>query len=128
MGKTIRNTKTRTDESKYKSKVRARVAWKRFRERLKKERKVCELTLKPLSRNFECHHKDLDIEHYEMLVDDHFCVLNNTAHETIHYLYRYVCDGDFSILDRLSEILHSMYEINHAEKTEKTEKTENSGQ
>lgn len=118
--------KNKTEESKYKSKIRARVSWKNFRERLKKERKIDALTQKPLNKGYECHHCDLNVAHYEIFTDENFELLNTKSHDVVHFLYGYYVK-DAAILDRLKAILDKMVALN-VEPTEKTEKTENSGQ
>lgn len=112
--------KNKTEESKYKSKVRARVGWKRFRERLRKERKVDALTNMKLNKGYECHHCDLNIENYDKFIDENFELLNTKSHDTIHFLYGYYVK-DAAILDRLRAILEKMVALNTTEKTEKTE-------
>lgn len=126
MGKTIRNTKTKTDESKYKSKVRSRVAWKNFRERLRKERKVDALTNMKLNKGWELHHLNLNIAEYDKFIDENFECLNTKSHDVVHFLYTYY-RKDAAILDRLKAILDKMVALNEEptdvlNTTEKTEK------
>lgn len=92
-----------------KSKFRASAKWKRFRQDMKKERKVDALTLYPLRAGFNLHHMCLtnDMNIYQTLNPECFETLNKTSHDLIHDLFRYF-EKDETILDRLSDILHQM--------------------
>ena len=84
---------------------------------MKEERKVCELTSKPLRAGFQVHHMDLDVNHYTILDENNFAVLNRQAHEIVHYLFRYYAK-DPLIIDRLIVILNRMVELNAKQEVE----------
>lgn len=97
-----------------KSKWRSQRQWKDFRKKLKDERKVDAVTLKPLRSGFNLHHLDMSNqkERYTDLSDEtKFVACNKQTHEIIHHLYRYYAK-DPSIVQRLEEILKKMKEIN----------------
>ena len=61
--------------------------WKEFRQRLKGERKVCEITGSKLTKLFQVHHMDLNEEHYEDLNPDNFSCLSWNMHKVVHALF-----------------------------------------
>lgn len=100
-----------TKEAKEKSKIRRSAKWKKFRGYLKKKRKVDEITLSPLYKGFQVHHKDLHFENYAILNPDNFSTLNRKSHDFIHWLYNYY-SKDKKVLDRIKNILDDMIELN----------------
>ena len=78
-----------TKASKEKAKFRATSVWKKFRELLKKERKVDFITKKPLRKVFQVHHCDLNENHYKDLNPLNFITVNKNSHKIIHEIYRY---------------------------------------
>lgn len=95
-----------------KTKFRSSAVWKKFRSRLKSERKVDEITRKPLLKGFQLHHLDLDENHYEDISDEtHFSCLNRQTHDMIHWLLRYYI-ADPGIIDRLRDFCERHKEIN----------------
>lgn len=94
------------------SKFRASSKWKKFRSRLKSERKVDYITQKKLLKCWNLHHLDMRDENYQNLEnEDNFVCLNKMMHEVVHDLYRYYVH-DETVIDRLEEILKKMKEIN----------------
>ena len=95
--------------SKEKAKFRATSVWKKFRELLKKERKVDFITKKPLRKGFQVHHCDLNENHYKDLNPLNFITVNKNSHKIIHEIYRY----DWRmILDNLRIVFEKMDELN----------------
>ena len=98
-----------TKASKEKAKFRATSIWKKFRELLKKERKVDFITKKPLRKGFQVHHCDLNENHYKDLNPLNFITVNKNSHKIIHEIYRY----DWRmILDNLRIVFVILYELN----------------
>ena len=98
-----------TKTSKEKAKFRATSVWKKFRELLKKERKVDFITKKPLRKGFQVHHCDLNENHYKDLNLLNFITVNKNSHKIIHEIYRY----DWRmILDNLRIVFEKMDELN----------------
>ena len=97
---------------KDKTRFRNSSKWKKFRLRLKKERKVDALTQKPLYSGFTLHHMDFDPNHYEDITDEsHFLCLNQQSHEFLHWFMRYAL-SDPDIMKRLEEIIEEHKRIN----------------
>ena len=98
-----------TKASKEKAKFRATSVWKKFRDLLKKERKVDFVTNKPLRKGFQVHHCDLNENHYKDLNPLNFITVNRNSHKIIHEIYRY----DWRmILDNLRIVFEKMDELN----------------
>lgn len=98
-----------TKASKEKAKFRATSVWKKFRDLLKKERKVDFITKKPLRKGFQVHHCDLNENHYKDLNPLNFITVNRNSHKIIHEIYRY----DWRmILDNLRIVFEKMDELN----------------
>lgn len=101
-----------TKQAKAKCKFRSSSKWKKLRDKLKKQRKLDELTMKPLRAGWNLHHLDMSESHYEDISNEsHFSCLNRQSHECIHFLFRYYKD-DHSILLRLKDILDRMERLN----------------
>lgn len=75
------------NNQKSKRKFRSSKKWKEFRQKLKEERKVCEVTGNKLTKMFQVHHEDLREEFYEELDEDKFSVLSWNMHKCVHYLF-----------------------------------------
>ena len=71
-----------------KSKVRKSREWKDFRKKLIEKQKVDPITGKKLTTGCNCHHLDLNVNHYSDLKEDKFVILNRQSHEIIHALFR----------------------------------------
>lgn len=102
-----------TDEQKYKRKVRASGSWKRFRNYMKKIRKIDAVTEKPLRAGWQLHHCDLDVNHYENFDPENFECLNKKSHDMIHWITRYE-DTD-KILMNIKRIVDKMKLLNNDE-------------
>ena len=98
-----------------KTKFRSSKEWKTFRKDLKKSQKIDPITLKRLTTRANCHHRDLNENHYTDLSNpSHFVMYNPQTHDTIHFLYNIVVrDGLEETLERLRKELLAMLEVNH---------------
>lgn len=76
-----------TKNSDIKNKVRKTPEWKEFRENLIKEQKVDPITGKKLQKGCNCHHRDLNIEHYDQFDNERQVMLNRQSHEILHFFY-----------------------------------------
>lgn len=100
---------------KDKTKFRSSKEWKAFRKALKDEQKVDPLTLNKLTTRANCHHRDLNPEHYSNISDkSHFVVYNSMSHDTVHFLYNIArrC-GLNELFNRLKGELEPMLRINN---------------
>lgn len=99
--------------SKEKSKFRNTKSWKVFRQRLKQERKIDAITLKPLSKLYNLHHliETSDEEVYTDLSDEtKFACLNPQTHNTIEFLYSHaVKDKEF--MSRVNNMIEEMLKL-----------------
>lgn len=73
--------------SEIKDKVRKSTEWKDFRKELIKKQKISFISEKKLLKNANCHHLDLNVEHYDIFDDEHQVMLNRQDHELIHAVY-----------------------------------------
>ena len=111
--KTKNKPKRSTKAQSKKTKFRATKEWKEFRKALKEEQKIDPITLSKLYKSCNCHHMDLNAEHYTDISNkEHFVILNSTSHDMVHWLYRYYIK-DPDVLNRLKNILDKMKEINN---------------
>ncbi len=95
-----------------KSKFRSTSKWKKFRKGMKAKCKVDYITNRPLIKGWNLHHLDLNSDHYEDISNEsHFCCLNKTSHELVHWLFRYKDWRD--VLNRTKELLQHMEELNN---------------
>jgi hypothetical protein len=100
------------DIQKMKRNFRATKPWKNLKNKLKKERKVDELTGKPLRAGWNLHHIDLDDTHYKDISNENnFMCLNKQSHEFLHWFMRYAL-SDPDIMKRLEEIIEEHKRIN----------------
>lgn len=100
-------------ESKYKSKVRSRVSWKKLKEEYRKlQKNKCAVTDARLTKTAQLHHLDLDIAHYEDFASGNFVLLSVTAHDFVHWLWGKGNNNWRLRLQRISEILEKMEKIN----------------
>ena len=99
-----------------KTKFRSTSTWKNFRQLLRKERRVDEITLQPLRSGFQVHHMILhgrgsDEESYQDLSDKkNFRCYQAMTHRVIHWLFNFY-KKDPTILDRIKSDLELMKEL-----------------
>lgn len=98
-----------------KAKFRASKQWKQFREHMKANQDgKCYVTGAKLTRTANLHHKDMDMENYEDISNEHnFVFLSKKAHEMVHWLWGKGHNDWRSRLARLEEILIDMDRINN---------------
>ena len=97
-----------------KSSWRQRKVWTDFRDRIKKERRVCELCRTPLRKTWNLHHKMITTDEtvYTDLSDPtKFSALSNKAHDVVHFCYDHA-RKDPEFMDRLNRLVNEMLELN----------------
>lgn len=108
--------KSTRSQGKAKQKFRSTSTWKNFRQLLRKERRVDEITLQPLRSGFQVHHMILhgrgsDEESYQDLSDKkNFRCYQAMTHRVIHWLFNFY-KKDPTILDRIKSDLELMKEL-----------------
>lgn len=111
------DNKTKTEKTaaaKMKERFRRSDKWINFRlEKYAEQNGKDQLTGKPLRKGFQCHHKDLHKENYQILEKENFCCVNPQSHDFIHWFYGYYKD-DPNIMIRLLEIMAKMKELSEA--------------
>lgn len=98
-----------------KAQFRRTKEWKDFRDKIKKKQKKDPITDKPLTKNYNLHHLDLDSNHYTDISNEtHFIGLNNQTHDVVHFFF-----GDGRVkkdwrnrVEKLVEILEIMEKLN----------------
>jgi hypothetical protein len=88
--------------------------WQKWRNHMKAYANYKDyITGKPLRSGWNCHHMDLDEEHYQDLSDEtHFMALSKKTHDLLHFCYTYY-SKDENFIWRLKDALDRMVEINH---------------
>ena len=122
----VQSIKDKIINGEEKNKFRTTSIWKNFRnmfyiigEKILKNGKKKEIigvdyiSHKPLSKRFNLHHLLLDPAKYTELNENNFIPLNPQMHDdVVHYLYSLMCK-DREVLNRLSEVIYKMGEINN---------------
>lgn len=101
--------------SEIKNAVRKTKEWKEFRKHLIDEQKIDPITRKKLTKGCNVHHMDLDVEHYGVLKDENFVVLNRQSHSLIHAIFghgRHINRDWRERLDAIRAILEKMEMLN----------------
>ena len=102
--KFIKSIVGREITGKEKDKFRTTDAWKTFRNQIKKERQVDELTGRKLTKTWNCHHRRTDSRLYTKLNKSSFLALNNQQHKLYHIVYEEM-RKDPTYLDRLKKFI-----------------------
>lgn len=95
-----------TKEAKQKRSFRASEKWRSFRKRKYDIQGGRDwITLKPLTKCYNCHHCDLNADEYQNLEDEgNFLAVNKSTHETLHWCLRYIkAYHSMEVMDRLYE-------------------------
>ena len=102
-----------SENEKKKRSFRNSKKWKSFRHKCVVECGSKDIvTGKKLCKGFECHHMDLNPEHYENLDNkENFVCINKLTHKMLHWIYPYY-KKDPEVINRLVEVLKRMCEIN----------------
>ena len=98
--------KSLTKEAKMKRSFRNSSTWKNFRKKVYDNQCGKDfLTLKPLNKTFNVHHRNLNVDEYQNIEnEDMFVGLNKTSHDTVHFLLRYIKSyHSLEVLDRFYE-------------------------
>lgn len=77
--------KSSTEHAKKKNAVRQSQAWKDLRETIKKQQKVDALTGSRLTKDYNCHHMDMNPDNYDNMDPSHFVGLNKLSHTVVHF-------------------------------------------
>lgn len=100
------------DIQKSKRKFRQSKTWFNFKKEMwLKCGKIDAITLKPLRKGANLHHRNLNENEYQNLRSDWFLPCNNLTHKVIHWLWTYY-QKDEKIIDRLKAEMIKMAEIN----------------
>ncbi|MBP5594541.1 MAG: hypothetical protein J6Y02_04100 [Pseudobutyrivibrio sp.] len=83
--------------------------WKKFKHKCRLHTSVDFITKKPLERDWNLHHLDLNIQRYDNLDMKRFMPLNKKTHEVIHELFKWY-KKDHKVLDRIKKTLDLMEE------------------
>ena len=84
--------------------------WKAWRAKCRLHCSKDYITKKPLEREWNLHHLDLNTSRYNQITDmNRFMPLNKKTHEIVHEIYKWY-KRDPSVLDRLKETLDKMKE------------------
>lgn len=102
--KFIRSISGISIDGKVKDKFRTTSIWKEFRNTIKKERAVDELTGRKLTKTWNCHHRLTDSCFYTKLKRSNFRAFNNQMHKLYHIVYEEMRKNpDF--LDKLKKMV-----------------------
>lgn len=69
------------------------------------------VTDKRLLKGYQCHHMNLDKDHYTDLNDEDFICVNKNTHRFIHWLWTYY-KKDPDIIKRIEGVMNTMSLIN----------------
>ena len=83
--------------------------WKKFRAKCRLHTSKDFITKKPLERDWNLHHLDLNVGRYDNLVMERFMPLNKKTHEIIHEIYKWY-KKDRNVLERIKLTLEKMEE------------------
>lgn len=83
----IKSIKGREINSELKNKYRTTTQWKELKREIKEERKVDDLTGRPLTKTWNCHHRCTDSRKYTDTKKSQYMALNNQQHSLYHIVY-----------------------------------------
>ena len=100
------------ESQKAKRKFRSSKQWLNFKKTMwQKCNKIDGITLKPLRKGANLHHRNLNEDEYQNLKEEWFLPCNNLTHKMIHWLFGYYLK-DPAIIDRLRTEMELMKDIN----------------
>lgn len=67
--------------------VRSTPEWRSLRKSKFDTQLIDPVTERPLAKNANLHHGDLNVEHYSNLSPERFMLLNHDTHECVHFIY-----------------------------------------
>lgn len=95
-------------------KFRKTKEWKELKAKCRLHTSKDYITGKPLARDWNLHHLDLDVTRYNRLDDmNKFMPLNSKTHEVIHELYKWY-KSDHTVIVRIKEVLDKMEEFTNS--------------
>ena len=85
-------------------------AWHKWKAKCRLHTSKDFITKEPLCRNWNLHHLDLNIQHYDNITDmNRFMPLNPKTHEVIHEIFKWY-KKDHKVIDRIKNTLDLMEE------------------
>lgn len=96
-------------DAKSRSEFRKSAKWKKFRAKCRLHTSKDYITKKPLERDWNLHHLDLNTKRYDNLDMNRFMPLNKKTHEVIHEIYKWY-KKDHKVLSRIKETIEKMEE------------------
>ena len=115
LSKQIKHRPGTLERQALKRKVRRSPEWYELRLlKYKEQNGIDPITLRPLSRSFNCHHMQCeDWKKYDDLNPEYFVCLNTQTHDVIHFLWNIVKrEGDYDVFTRIIFYLDKMKELN----------------
>lgn len=98
---------------KQRSEFRKTSAWHKWKAKCRLHTSKDFITKEPLCRNWNLHHLDLNIQHYDNITDmNRFMPLNPKTHEVIHEIFKWY-KKDHKVLDRIKLTLDKMEEYTY---------------
>lgn len=101
-------------DGKTKDRFRTTDAWKKFRNAVKSERLVDELTGRKLTKTWNCHHRRTDGRYYTDLKKASFRAFNNQMHKLFHIVYEEMRKNP-KFLDNLKRMVLKDLKLNNYE-------------
>lgn len=98
-----------TEHAKKKNSVRQSSEWRALREEVKQSQRTDPLTNSRLTKDFNCHHMDMNPDNYSDLSRDKFVGLNKLSHTVIHF-FAEMKDWRAGVA-KLTELLERMEEL-----------------
>ena len=96
-------------DEKSRREFRKSAKWKKFRAKCRLHTSKDYITKKPLERDWNLHHLDLNTKRYDNLDMNRFMPLNKKTHEIIHEIYKWY-KKDHKVLERIKLTLEKMEE------------------
>lgn len=108
-------------DAEERKKFRRSSKWKAFRAKCRLHTSKDFITHKPLERDWNLHHLDLNVSRYDHIDDmNRFIPLNLKTHEAVHLLYN-VWKKDRRVIKRLLEVFERMEECTNGKESKASE-------